>query len=90
VNLRLRLLGEKSAFDLPEWQPAVEQWQRFTSVYGFDEPVLVLARDALRIDQCIDGPALITETTATTWIDEGWQARVDRWGNLLLSVISLS
>jgi len=87
VNLRLRLLGEKPAFEFPEWQPTAEQRQRLTTVYGFDEPVLVLAREALRVDQCIDGPALITETTSTTWIDEGWQARVDRWGNLLLSVI---
>ena len=88
VNIRLRLLGEKPEFDLPEWQPVAEPQERFTKVYGFDEPVLVLARDALRVDQLIDGPALITETTATTWIDEGWRVRVDRWGNLLLSVIS--
>jgi len=88
VNIRLRLLGEKPAFDLPEWQPVAEPQERFTKVYGFDEPVLVLSRDALRVDQLIDGPALITETTATTWIDEGWRVRVDRWGNLLLSVIS--
>jgi N-methylhydantoinase A len=87
VNLRLRLLGEKPAFDLPEWQPTAEPRQRFTTVYGFDEPVFVLSRDALRVDQCIDGPALVTETTSTTWIDEGWRARVDRWGNLLMSVI---
>jgi N-methylhydantoinase A len=89
VNLRLRLLGEKSAFDLPEWQPAAEQQQRLTTVYAFDAPVLVLARDALQVDQYIDGPALITETTSTIWIDEGWRAKVDRWGNLLLSVISV-
>ncbi len=85
VNLRLRLLGEKAAFDLPEWQPAAEPKARLTSVYGLNEPVMVLSRDALQVDQCINGPALITETTSTTWIDTGWQARVDRWGNLLLS-----
>jgi len=90
VNLRLRLLGEKPAFELPEWQASVEPRQRLTTVYGFDEAVLVLARDALQVDQCFDGPALITETTSTTWIDEGWRARVDRWGNLLLSLISSS
>ena len=84
VNIRLRLLGEKPAFDLPEWRPTAEPQERFTTVYGFDEPVIVLSRDALHIDQCIDGPALITETTSTTWIDEGWAAKVDRWGNILL------
>jgi N-methylhydantoinase A len=84
VNLRLRLHGEKPAFDLPEWKPTVEPQERFTTVYGFDESVTVLSRDALRVDQVIDGPALITETTSTTWIDNGWQAKVDRWGNILL------
>jgi N-methylhydantoinase A len=84
VNIRLRLTGDKPAFDLPEWQAATEPQQRVTKAYGFDQPVPVLARDALHVDQQIDGPALITETTSTTWIDQGWQATVDRWGNLQL------
>ena len=33
----------------------------------------------------IDGPALIREATATTVIEPGWQARVERHGELLLS-----
>jgi N-methylhydantoinase A len=84
VNLRLRLMGEKTAFDLSEWKPVAKPEERFTQVYGFDEPVRVMSRNALQADQCIDGPALITETTSTTWIDEGWQAKVDQWGNILL------
>ena len=87
VNIRLRLLGEKPAFDLPEWQPSAESGERYASVHGFDEPVRVLSREALRTDQCIDGPALVTETTSTTWIDQGWRARLDRWGNILLDAI---
>ena len=88
VNLRVRLLGEKPAFDLPEWQPTEEAQAGVASVYGFDEPVSVYIRNALQVDQCIDGPALVTETTSTTWIDDGWQARVDRWGNILLHAIN--
>jgi N-methylhydantoinase A len=88
VNIRMRLLGEKPAFDLPEWQPSAESRERYASVHGFDEPVKVLARDALHVNQCIEGPALITETTSTTWIDQGWQARMDRWGNILLDAIN--
>jgi N-methylhydantoinase A len=88
VNLRVRLLGEKPAFDLPEWQPVEEARPGAASVYGFDEPVSVYIRNALQVDQCIGGPALITETTSTTWIDDGWQARVDRWGNILLDAIN--
>jgi N-methylhydantoinase A len=85
VNIRLRLLGEKPTFDIPEWQPTAEQDERFTMVYGFDDPVIVLSRETLQVDQCIHGPALITEKVSTTWIDDGWKATVDNWGNLLLN-----
>ena len=84
VNLRLRLLGEKPSFDLPEWHPAAAGGKRFNAVYGFDEPVAVWPREGLGVDETINGPALITETTSTTWIDADWRARADRWGNLLL------
>ncbi|UCB54212.1 MAG: hydantoinase/oxoprolinase family protein [Thiotrichales bacterium] len=86
VNLRLRLIGERPAFELPLWQPVAESGEQYTAVYGYAEPVPVLVRDALQVDQCINGPALITETTSTTWIDKGWQAKVDRYGNLLLTL----
>jgi N-methylhydantoinase A len=84
VNLRLRLTGEKPAFELPEWQPSQEQKRETTSVYGCEEPVVVYAREALHVGQSVTGPALITETASTTWIDQDWLATVDPWGNLLL------
>jgi N-methylhydantoinase A len=34
--------------------------------------------------QVINGPALVTETVATSWIPDGWQCTVDTVGNLLL------
>jgi N-methylhydantoinase A/oxoprolinase/acetone carboxylase beta subunit len=85
VNLRLRLSGEKTAFDLPEWQAGEDAPVRTTTVYGCEEAVNVLARDSLAAGQCIDGPVLITEATSTTWIDQHWQASIDRWGNILLN-----
>jgi N-methylhydantoinase A len=85
VNLRLRLFGEKTAFDLPGWQASGDTYPRTAHVYGCAEPVSVYVRNSLSVDQCIDGPALITEPTSTTWIDQDWQARIDRWGNILLS-----
>jgi N-methylhydantoinase A len=87
VNLRLRLLGDRPAFELPEWQPVAEVSECFTNVYGFDQPVAVLSRDALLVGQRLAGPVLITENTSTTWIDEAWQVTVDRWGNLLLEAV---
>ena len=87
VNLRLRLLGEKPAFDLQAWQPSDKPQLQYADVHGFDAPVPVLSRNALHVEQRITGPALITETTSTSWIDRGWEARVDRWGNLILALI---
>ena len=83
VNLRLRLLGEKPSFEMPEWRPAVEAEENFAVVHGVAGPVRVLLRDALQPGQSIEGPALITETTSTTWVAEGWRTEVDRWGNLI-------
>jgi len=49
-------------------------------------------RDATWVDRAelgfgdrIEGPALIAETMACTFVDAGWHARVDRWGHLLLA-----
>lgn len=42
-------------------------------------------RTALRAGHSIDGPALVLEYSATTWVPPTWHMDVDRWGNLLLS-----
>jgi N-methylhydantoinase A len=34
--------------------------------------------------QVVNGPALVTETVATTWLPDGWSCTVDPVGNLLL------
>jgi N-methylhydantoinase A len=34
----------------------------------------------------IAGPALIVESVATTYVEPGWRAQVDAWGNLLLEL----
>lgn len=53
-------------------------------LYGIDTPVPVIKRLQLPRDQVIEGPALITETVSTTFIDVGWQCHADRIGNLIL------
>jgi len=88
VNLRVRVLGQRPPFELPGWVPdAAKAGTGAARVYGFEQPVPVYARDGLAVGQGIDGPALVTESTATTWIDNGWRARVDAWGNLLLESV---
>ena len=53
-------------------------------LYGIDSPVPVIQRVELPIDLKIEGPALITETVSTTYIETGWQCCADRFGNLML------
>ena len=47
--------------------------------------VPLFERAELGREQRIDGPAIVVETMATTFIDEGWRATVDIWGHLLLA-----
>jgi N-methylhydantoinase A len=42
-------------------------------------------RSTLALDQRIDGPAIITQEDATTWLAPGWSARTDLHANLLLT-----
>ncbi|MFQ5553197.1 MAG: hydantoinase/oxoprolinase family protein [Thermoplasmata archaeon] len=44
----------------------------------------VFAREALRIGNRIDGPALVVEMSATTVVAPGWEGTVDGGGNLVL------
>lgn len=54
------------------------------ALYGSDEAAGVWRRETLAAGQVIDGPALITERVATTWLAPGWRCRVDDVGNLVL------
>jgi len=49
------------------------------------QPVPVYAREALAAGQTIEGPALITEAVATTYVEPGWSAQVSTAGHLLLA-----
>jgi 5-oxoprolinase (ATP-hydrolysing) len=46
--------------------------------------VPLLPRAVLQPGELLDGPALVPETNATTWVAPGWRARIDAAGNLLL------
>ncbi len=47
-------------------------------------PVPVYAREKLLAGNCIAGPAIVTEYSATSLIPPGWTGRVDVHGNILL------
>lgn len=54
-------------------------------VDGERSKVPVLDRIELRGGMKFSGPCLVEESTTTTWIPRGWQARVTRGGHLLLT-----
>jgi len=84
VNLRVRASIQQPALKLPVWKPTEALREAFTDMPGAAEPVPVINRAALSVAQKINGPALITETSSTTWLAEGWSAEVCETGNLLL------
>ena len=53
-----------------------------------EKQIAVYPRAQISVSQPIAGPALITETTATTFVDSGWQCQMDALGNLILTSIS--
>jgi len=86
VNLRCGLQGVAPDISLPEIHQsnatATEPAQ--VVMAGQTARVPVWPRSVLYAGQLINGPALVTETVATSWIPDGWQCTVDTIGNLLL------
>jgi N-methylhydantoinase A len=84
VNVRVQAIEQRQAFVLPGWQPVEELTRELTTMPGIEKPVSVINRAGLETGQQVQGPALITETSSTTWLAEGWSAVVDSIGNLKL------
>ncbi len=84
VNLRVAVQGPLPQVSLPSPSPVARTEVRTTRLYGIDNPVPVFPRECLAEGECLNGPALITETVATTYLAPGWQCRVDAVGNLVL------
>jgi len=85
VNLRVLLRGPAAAFDLPALaRGGAPMPYRHSPVHGLALPVPVVDRAELAAGAEMQGPALITETVATTWVEAGWRCQVDRVGNLRL------
>jgi N-methylhydantoinase A len=58
---------------------------RVAELFGCERPVPVLVRAALAVGASQEGPAVILDEVATTWLAPGWRALRDGAGNLLLS-----
>ena len=58
---------------------------KFMVVNSIETNVPIYNRMDLKIGQKINGPAIICETTGTNIIDDGWNACLDRFQNLILN-----
>jgi len=86
VNVRVAVHGPEPELSLEPLSdgPAAAPRQR-VPLHGVDAEVAVYAREDLRAGQRVAGPALVTETVATTYLAPGWAGDVDASGTLVLA-----
>ena len=88
VNLRVTLLGyiqrmnHESAKATQNSSP-ISREQSWSGNDWVDTPVY--RRDSLSSDALIDGPSMVLEPDATTYIPHGWQLRLHERGHLLIT-----
>ncbi len=88
VNLNARVTAPAPSPRLPRIETTGEaQPWAFASAHGYPGDVPVYHRDALCPGQIVNGPAVLSETVSTTWLEQGWRATVDHHGNLMLHQI---
>jgi N-methylhydantoinase A len=87
VNIRCNLHGRPPEIRLPAIgiDATDRSAPRTAALVGCTDSVPVWPRDQLAAGQVFAGPALVTETVATTWLPGGWECRVDPMGNLQLT-----
>lgn len=64
-------------------EETIEAWS-FTSAQRM--PFRVIERSTIGPDATVNGPAIILEPTATTYVDQSWSARVREAGSLFLTL----
>lgn len=85
LTIRVNVSTANKSFRLPEL--SVEHSCnniRHIKVYGESEQAILLSRSTMAQGECVRGPAVITEYSATTYIESDWSAEVDKLGNLIL------
>lgn len=86
VTLRVAVTGPPPTIELTAGQRAqpATAAPRHAAVYGFAQPVPVYRREDIG-PSTINGPAIVCDITATTFINPNWSGALDPMGNLLLS-----
>ena len=89
VNIRVNVVAPAQTISLAKNSSSGSCNNYVTSkVYGSAEPAKVYRRQELQTDSQLEGPAIIIEYSATTYVAGGWCVRIDQYSNLLLSKIS--
>ena len=95
VSLRTAAIGRRPAFDLAALAPAPglsrEAARRGTRPVWFAggwREATIWSRLDLPVGAVVEGPAVLEQPDATTVIDPGLAARVDRLGNLVIERVS--
>jgi 5-oxoprolinase (ATP-hydrolysing) len=70
---------------MPQRKASPPAFSRCPSPGNSGEELPLHDRADLAVGAVISGPALIVDPSATTVIEPGWQAEVDRFGNLILT-----
>ncbi len=95
VNIRISARVQKPPIELPTLKqkeatgdPVIKKiWNRMGQSEMEELQTPLLQREQMPIDQWLEGPMLICETSATIWVDPLWQCKKDIYGNLLLEKI---
>jgi N-methylhydantoinase A len=83
VNVRLGVRAPHEIPQLAQMAPGAAGGHT-TPVYGISSPVPVKPRASLAGQAALEGPAIIVDDHATTWVAPGWSAQLDAWGNVTL------
>lgn len=92
MTLRTTVIGRREKLDLHVFaraasgRPVVPRRQRRVFFAGHWLATAILDRDGLSPGDKVSGPAIVEQTDTTTVIDPGASARVDEFGNLIVSV----
>ena len=87
VNLRLGVSGPSLQLHMPgpgEGREEGGDGPQQACVHGQQDPVAVVSRAVLVPGHDFDGPLIILDPIATTWVAPGWRGRIDGRGMLLL------
>ncbi len=86
LNLRVKLEGPRTQVELEPVPETGRLTPTEADLAGFDSPVPCYHRDSLYAGAAFEGPALLIENHSTALIHAGWRARIDRVGNVVLTM----